>query len=194
MCVCVQCFVGEKWRSFPHKMTDAMARGSAQLAEDPSSSTRTIKKRNHISALQKRESREKLERERLKTSSRNLRWSERERKGRSSTRTKGKCVNCSRRWKRARTGNDRGKSTRRRKKIRRGDRRRRRGGDETAERRRGIAVRVAHRGGRVHERKDTRYVFNWLKFSIERRRKRDDPLLRVCVSSSVVFLSLSLCV
>jgi len=48
--------------TFPHKMTDAMARGSAKLAEDPSS-TRTVKKRNHISALQKRESREKLERE-----------------------------------------------------------------------------------------------------------------------------------
>ena len=49
--------------TFPHKMTDAMARGSAKLAEDPSSSTRTIKKRNHISALQKRDVREKLERE-----------------------------------------------------------------------------------------------------------------------------------
>ncbi|CAL6293795.1 unnamed protein product [Bathycoccus prasinos] len=46
---------------FPHKMTDAMARGSAKLA-DPSS-TRTLKKRNHISALQKRDLREKLERE-----------------------------------------------------------------------------------------------------------------------------------
>ena len=49
--------------TFPHKMTDAMARGSAALAEDPSSSTRTLKKRNHISALQKRDVREKLERE-----------------------------------------------------------------------------------------------------------------------------------
>ena len=48
--------------TFPHKMTDAMARGSAKLAEDPSS-TRTVKKRNHISALQKRDVREKLERE-----------------------------------------------------------------------------------------------------------------------------------
>ena len=75
------------------------------------------------------------------------------------------------------------------------DRRRRRGGDEIVERRCGFTVRVAHRGGRVHECEDTRYVFNWLKFSIEaEKRKRDDPLLRVCVSSSVVFLSLSLCV
>jgi len=44
---------------FPHKMTDKMERGRTL----PTPSNRAQKKREHVSALQKRESREKLERE-----------------------------------------------------------------------------------------------------------------------------------